>query len=367
MSQLHYIRKREAGQHLTIEDRKHLEYLYNENLKRPKKDKLNQKELAKILGWSEATLSRELKRGKVKQKNSMLEEYTAYSSVVAQKTVEKTWSNKGPSLKISNDHILAKIIENMLIGKEMNRINNLKFSPAAITMYFDRVGWPTDKRLCTRTIYNYVEKEVFLEVTMKDLPRKGNKPRQRKRYIEKRLSPPDKKRINHRPKAIEERTETGHWEMDCIESSKGDRTCLLTLVDRCTRECIILKINTQRQESVVKKLNAIERKLGARAFREKFKSITVDNGAEFQDWKSMEKSIHSEKHRTSIYYAHAYSSWERGSNENLNGFIRYFIPKGTKLKDIPQREINKLEEFINSYPRKVLEGNSANSKYLAIA
>lgn len=196
----------------------------------------------------------------------------------------------------------------MLLGKEMVSIGKLRYSPTAIVMYFEKKGWPTATRLCARTIYHYVEKEVFLHMTRRDLPRKGVKPKRRYRQIEKRLSPPGKKRIDQRPKEAQESLETGHWEMDCIESVKADRTCLLTLVDRSSRESMLFKIGRQTQEAVLRKLNLLERQLGTRGFREKFKTITVDNGAKFTDWKMLETSLFRKGKRTEIYYARAYAS-----------------------------------------------------------
>ncbi len=133
------------------------------------------------------------------------------------------------------------------------------------------------------------------------------------------------------------------------------------MVDRLTRETLLFKIGRQTQSAVVRRLNGLERKLGQSGFREKFKSFTVDNGSEFIDWKSLEESVFGKVKRTEVYYCNAYCSWERGSNENLNGFIRYFIPKGTKLKDIREQEIKELEQFINKYPRKILDGYSAEN------
>lgn len=367
MSQLHCISKRKPGQHITYKERKILEYLFNRNLKRAKKDKKSQKELAAELGWSESTLSRELKRGYVKQLDSELKEYKAYSAHVAQCTVEQNWSSKGPGLKIGNDHVLAKKIQAMLIGKKIAGLERLRYSPEAIVMYFDKHGWPTKTRLSAKTIYNYVAMGLFNEVSIRDLPRKGSRPKRRYRRIEKRLRPPEYKRINERPAASEERSEPGHWEMDCIESVKKDKTCLLTLVDRHTRECIIFKLGRQTQDAVLRRINGLERRLGAKEFKEKFKSITVDNGSEFLHWEKLEKSLYGKGKRTEIYYANAYSSWERGSNENMNGFIRYFIPKGTELKGIREKEIKELEHFINHYPRNILGGLSSNFFHQAAA
>lgn len=359
MSQIHCTNRRRSGQHLKRRDRDALEYLFNENLKKPKSDQLNQKQLAAHLGWSEATLSRELRRGKVKQLNGELEEYEAYSAYVSQLKVELNWANKGPALKIGHDRSLCEQIEAMLIGEAVEGLERLRYSPEAIVMKLDRVGWPTDLRLCAKTIYNYVADDLFLRVGRKDLPRRGRSPRRPYRRVEKRLRPPECKRISDRPKAGTDRLEAGHWEMDCMESVKGDRSCLLTLVDRKTRDSLIFKLGRQSQEAVVRCINGLERKLGYQAFKERFKSITVDNGSEFLNWKQLEQSVISKGKRTAIYYARAYASWERGSNENLNGFIRYFIPKGTLIRRLGRGAIKKLEQFINHYPRKLLGGLSA--------
>lgn len=361
MSQVHCNKKRQSGQHLKLSDREVLEYLYQVNQKLPKYKRKTQKELAKDLGWSEATLSRELKRGLVKQLSSSLEEYWIYSAQVAQEKVERNWENKGPQLKLGTDHALAAVLENMLLGEKVSGLKPLKYSPEAIVMHFDRKGWPTGLRVCARTIYNYVKGSVFSQVTRLDLPRRGAKSKSGYKRLGKRLHPPEYKRIHERSLEAEARLEAGHWEMDCIESRKTDRTCLLTMIDRQTRECLIFKLGSQTQGAVLRRLNGLERQMGTATFREKFKSITVDNGSEFLNWRAMEKSVFNKEKRTQIYFASAYASWERGSNENLNGFIRYFIPRGTLLKAIKESAIKRLEAFINHYPRKILEGNTALS------
>ena len=131
-----------------------------------------------------------------------------------------------------------------------------------------------------------------MRVRRKDLPRRGRSPRRPYRRVEKRLRPrPECKRISDRSKAGTDRLEAGHWEMDCIESAKGDRSCLLTLVDCKTRDSLIFKLGRQSQEAVVRCINGLERKLGYQAFKERFKSITVDKGSEFLNWKQLEQSV----------------------------------------------------------------------------
>lgn len=106
--------------------------------------------------------------------------------------------------------------------------------------------------------------------------------------------------------------------------------------------------------SVVKALDAIEREFGTSLFHRIFRTITVDNGAEFSDVAGMEKSIKTKRKRTQIYYCHPYSYFERGSNENQNRLIRRFYPKGCHFKTVTKEEIQALEDWMNNYPRGIL-------------
>ena len=131
-------------------------------------------------------------------------------------------------------------------------------------------------------------------------------------------------------------------------------TELLVLTERKTRKEIIMLLKEHTAAAVVKALDRLERRLGAK-FREIFKSITVDNGSEFADYEGMKRSRRGKKDRTRIYYCHPYSSWERGSNENQNKLVRRHIPKGTDFDDKTQREVEKIEEWINNYPRRIFD------------
>ena len=128
-----------------------------------------------------------------------------------------------------------------------------------------------------------------------------------------------------------------------------------------TREEIILKMKNKKASSTVHALNMLERKYGSKAFREKFKSITCDNGVEFLDSKGIEKSRYTKGSRTTVYYCHPYSSWERGTNENINRMIRRFFPKGIDFDDVSKKQVEMVGTWINSYPRKILGGLSSNA------
>ena len=113
--------------------------------------------------------------------------------------------------------------------------------------------------------------------------------------------------------------------------------------------------------------NRLERKLGKDTFTTLFKSITCDNGVEFQDFKGIEQSVYSKKKkRTKVYFAHPYSSFERGSNENANRLIRRFLPKGSTFDELSQKVVQRLARWMNKIPRKLFDGKSANEMVKAL-
>lgn len=151
----------------------------------------------------------------------------------------------------------------------------------------------------------------------------------------------------------------GHWEMDSVMGCQGSHKALLVLTERLTREGIILLVKDHTAASVVRALNGLERRFG-KEFYNIFKSITVDNGCEFQDFEGIEKAQRRHGKRTVVYFCHPYSAYERGSNENMNRLIRRFFPKGTNFDTVLASDIKAAEEWINNYPRKVLGWKSAS-------
>ena len=172
---------------------------------------------------------------------------------------------------------------------------------------------------------------------------------------------PPEKSIDYRPEEANIREVYGHWEGDLVIGSKKRGAVLFTLTERKTREEIIVKIPGKKAEYVAKALDLIERKY-KNIFYNKFKTITFDNGGEFRNWKALEKSYDNrrKKARTQIYYAHPYRSGERGSNENANRLIRRFIPKGIDITPISEEFIQKIEDWINNYPRAMFNYKSTN-------
>ncbi|MFC1808233.1 IS30 family transposase, partial [Candidatus Omnitrophota bacterium] len=214
--------------------------------------------------------------------------------------------------------------------------------------------------ICTKTLYNYIDAGIFADITNESLWQKRK--RQKRAYNTIRrigLKNPTARRITERPLAANERLEYGHWEGDCVKGKQGSKTTLLTLTERKTLEEIIIKLEQATQEEVRKAIDKLEKKY-AETFKLKFKTITFDNGTEFLNWKTLELSVFDQKtHRVTIYFAHAYSSWERGSNENANRIIRRFIPKGVDIANFDKSKIKSIENWMNNYPRKSLGYKSA--------
>lgn len=140
-----------------------------------------------------------------------------------------------------------------------------------------------------------------------------------------------------------------------VYDGKAEQEDKTSMTERKTRKEIIIAIPNRKAETVVKALDALERKLGARRFRAIFKSITFDNGTEFAAAEGLERScVNKRLPRTKVYFCHPYSSWERGTNENTNGMIRRRFPKGTNFAAVTNAQIAQAENWINNYPRKIL-------------
>jgi len=254
-------------------------------------------------------------------------------------------------LKIGKDHKLAEHIE--------RKIREEKYSPDAVIGEIKEKGLEFSVSICTKTVYNYLDKEIFLGISNKDLPiKKAGKKREYRRTRQVALNNLKGRSIEERPREVEERSEYGHWEMDCVVG-KG-RACLLALTERKSRQQRIFKMPFKTQRCVLDVLNRLERQYRGK-FSSIFRSITMDNGCEFLDMKGLEGSIvQLGKKRTRCYYAHPYSAWERGSNENQNRLIRRFIPKGADIGKYTSAEIERIEHWMNNYPRRMFGYRTAN-------
>ncbi len=143
---------------------------------------------------------------------------------------------------------------------------------------------------------------------------------------------------------MEERAVPGHWEGDLLIGSK--RSQIATLVERQTRYVMLVKVNSQDTETVINALIKQARKLP----RELYQSLTWDRGKEMADHKrfSLDTNI-------KVYFCDPRSPWQRGSNENTNGLLRQYFPKGMDLSNVDQNRLDAVARQLNERPRKTLD------------
>lgn len=335
--------KSKKGKHLEYSERQSIERWFN-------RDKRTKVEIAELLDRTEKTIRNEIKRGLVKNLTTELIEIWVYSADVAQQKYEYYLRAKGPKLKIDNDYELKEYVE--------KSIKEDKKSPEVIAKEIKEKNFKT--KMCARTIRNNIYAGDIYDIKPKDMIyNKEYKDKNKDKTICEKVPP--EKSIDYRPKEANTREEYGHWEGDLIIGRKKRGAVLFTLTERKTREEIIVKIPGKKTEYVAQALDLIEKKY-KRMFYTKFKSITFDNGGEFRNWKLLEKSYDNRRKtvRTQVYYAHPYRSGERGSNENANRLIRRFIPKGIDITPISEEYIQKIEDWINNYPRAMFNYKSTN-------
>ena len=318
--------------------------------------KLKVEEISLRMHKHPTTIYREIKRGLVKKLTTQLVEYEVYRANVAQRDYIDKVIKRKRSLKISKDKTFEEYIRKKILIE--------KLSPDAIIGEIKKKGIVFERLICAKTLYNYIDKGIIAGVSNENLWEKRKHRKKKYRQI-RRVSLRNKvsRSIEERPEKITKRIEYGHWEGDCIKSRSKKKAGLFTLSERKTREQIILKIKALTQESILEAMNKLEYKYPG-CFKIKFKSITFDNGGEFLNWEGIEKSRISDGKRTLAYFAHPYSSWERGTNENQNRMIRRFIPKGTDMSTISDKEIEKIENWMNNYPRKILGYKTASELVL---
>lgn len=242
-----------------------------------------------------------------------------------------------------------------------NLINNEKISPEVAIYLYERY-FESKFPICLKTVYKYIKRKI-IKIKPGILRHVNYYKAKKDPKIGKRIQKGDN--ISKRPEEANNREVFGHWEGDTVYSSRGDKSCLLTLVERKTRFLITVKIPDRTSESVVKGIDCLQEKLGINSFKKFFKTITFDNGTEFSRIDQIENSNGDPNcHRTKTYFANAYHSWERGTNENTNGWIRYYFPKGIFFDSISENTIANKTNKINFSMRKILGRKSAYEQFI---
>ncbi len=335
---------------------KHLNYNERIVIEKLLKAGLSKAQIAQELERNYSTIRREIANGTVEHLNSDLTTSMVYNADRAQDVHHLNASAKGAPVKLLAGRSAVLFISYFIRVK--------RWSPEVVAARMKEKGMPD--ALCAKSIYNYIDQGWIPGVSNETLWEKRLRRKNARKTLRRQppKAPQRRKNIDERPDEVEARVVFGHWEIDLVVGGKGgSKEVLMTLTERKTRLVRVRKLKDRTQASVLKALRSMESAMGTRAFRGVFKSITADNGTEFLDVESMEKSAFSNQKRTQLYYAHPYASWERGSNENGNRMIRRFIPKGADIADYNREKIREIQNWINGYPRKILQFKTAEEMF----
>lgn len=302
-------------QHLTIEERACIAVYYKQNKSKT--------EIAQLLNRNKSTISRELRRNHSRD--------DGYNSIGAQRkyNARRKHCVREPLLKSDKD-LFALVCEGL----------SKYWSPEQISNTL-----PADNRVCFSTIYRAINNKLIPREYCMKLRCYGKKLKHRRKKKRMTYDFSSVRSISDRPSIVEERSSYGHWELDTIVLRPECGCHLATFVERKSRFVFIRKIKDKKaltmSDIVIKTLGSIPPK-----FR---KTLTVDRGLEFTDWKRMESEL-----GVKVYFCDPYSPYQRGTNENTNGLVRQFFPRRTILPMITDHAVSRAEYLINSRPRKCL-------------
>lgn len=312
---------------LSIEEREKLQLMLWQ--------KQSVRSIAKELDRSPSSISREINKNRRSDGKRLYIPRAAHERAISKR------SSRGERILVKNSRLRDYLIKHLKLG----------WSPEQIAAKAEE---NTGTKISHEAIYQYIYAQIhrngygLLRPGCEDL--RHYLPRRKKRRVRKglrasyRIEKGPLPSIDNRPQEVERREKIGHWEDDLIVS-KASKQALKTVNERVSGLVFIEKVNnktiSESNRSVTKRLEIIPPK-----YR---KTLTRDRGSENLGHIELEQKL-----GITIYFAHAYHSWERGSNENLNGLIRRYLPKGTDFRDVSNRQIKHIEYLINSRPRKRL-------------
>jgi len=307
--------------HITQEERYQI-YAYKEIQKSPS-------EIAKELGRSKSTITRELARNTGGR---------GYRPKQANEMAVKRFKLAKKAIKMTPE----------LIGKVEKKIH-LDWSPEQIS---GRLLYDESISISHESIYQHILKNkknggdlyTHLRCQKKNKKRYGTKSHDKRGQIKDRVS------IDKRPQIVEDKSRKGDWEGDLV-IGKNHKRALVTLVDRKTKKTKMAIVDSKQAIIVSTKIIKLLK-------NETKHTVTLDNGKEFAKHKQIKA-----KTGAMIYFAHPYSSWERGLNENTNGLIRQYFPKGSSFENITDADVLRVENILNNRPRKSLGYCTPNEIY----
>lgn len=288
-----------------------------------KQEGLNQSQIARALGRHRSSISRELHRNQSNWDGG-------YRPFVASANTRarRSRSRRNTQFTAADYRIVAKHLKKLWspeqISGRLRRDRTLFISHETIYRHIWR------DKAAGGHLYKYLRCAI-------------KKRRKRHNSYDSRGRLAGKRHISERPESAEGRARVGHWEVDTVVGA-GAKDCVATLVERKTGFTMIGKLADRSKLGMSNRLNFLVQRRPTR-----FKTITSDNGTEFHDYASVER-------RTGVrfYFATPYHSWERGTNENLNGLLRQYLPKRTSMDGLTQRGCDAIARQLNARPRKRL-------------
>lgn len=281
----------------------------------------SQREMAEELGRAPSTVSREIRR------NATVHD-GAYRGEKAQSYAEARLRRcrRGPQFSEA-------------VLEEVDAAVRERWSPEQIVGQFQEEGRHVPSR---ETIYRRLRQDKKAGGSLCQFTRiMSKKGRKRYRSPQTRGMLAGKRHISERPPIVESRGRFGDWEADTVMGARSQH-CLLTLVERRSGYAVIRKLESRTMAEVTRAATAV-----LKATKWCFETMTFDNGTEFHDYKTLERRF-----GVTCFFATPYHSWERGSNENLNGLIRQYLPKGLCLRNVTQADCDQIAEALNARPRK---------------
>ena len=285
---------------------------------------LSIKEISLRLDRHRSTLYRELNRNK---------EYGLYlPSIACDKASER--AHHGRRSKLQKDGYLRDyVVRSLKKGWSPEQISG-RMKYQKLTIY-----------VCPETIYQYVYKSKNKELYY-CLPYKQAK--RHKRHARKKQQcrfGGNMRLITERPDDINTRKRFGHWEGDTIQFVGNRKKVVTTLVERKSRMVLLIKNNSKHSNGVIEKIRDKFENLPQKMC----KTITFDQGVEFADYKHLESKM-----KCRVYYCETHSPWQKGTNENMNGRLRRYLPSTTNVDQITQKDLDSLADRMNLCPRKCL-------------
>jgi len=302
--------------------------------------------IANQLNRNVSTISREVNGD---GKNRYLNKYFYRAAKGQNRAKRKSSQRRKGKRKIDKIQSLKKIVLEKL---------RLKWSPEQIANFLKKeYSGIKDMNISPEAIYTYIyvlprgelKKELLAHLRQ---GRKRRYKKNRKNLVNKRKLE-DMISIEERPKEVADRIIPGHWEGDLI-IGKNRASALGTLVERTTRTTVLVPLKN-RTAPMVRKAFSREIKMLPKKLK---LSLTYDQGREMAEHKLFTKQT-----KMKVYFAHPASPWERGTNENTNGLIRQFFPKGTDFDKVSKKEIKKVQHLLNGRPRKTLNWEAPNEVF----